>query len=331
MEKLIILTGSLMGTMRVRTEKQGTFVEIALRKGSPGAYTAYLVDGRGALCEIKLDASLKGDAPRPFDAHAALVAADTAHGTEFAAEGGFIGRSTLLEQAKRDVRILRAANAPRKAEERPVSLVQKAVAPAAREDPVPLAQKAAVQESAEQPRLYSAGNAGADAAQEPWPNAQKTRIYGAGSAADAIGEQARLTREYAGAARVREEREEEDAFRPPEGAQSPRALDEILKKADELFRPLDAQFALGADAPAAENAVYNPFPDAFPASRWKKVNYPGTSRFYLEGETEQNGVKLLLHALPGEYAPVPPMRRRGFTRFLRAADGSGYWVRVQRR
>lgn len=303
MEKLIILTGSLMGTMRVRTEKQGTFVEIALRKGSAGAYTVYLVDGRGALCEIRLDASLKGGASRPFDAHAALVAADTSRGTEFAAEGGFIGRSVLLEQAKRDVRILSGASAPRKAEERPVSLVQKAVA-----------QENAAQE----------------------PNARQARIYSAGSAADAIGEQARLTREYAGAARAptapgREGREEGNAFRPPQGAEGPRALDEILKKADELFRPLDAQFALGADAPADENAVYNPFPDAFPASHWKKVNYPGTSRFYLEGETEQNGVKLLLHALPGEYAPVPPMRRRGFTRFLRAADGSGYWVRVQRR
>ena len=205
--------------------------------------------------------------------------------------------------------------------------MQKNPASAGHEDPAPeLAAdtERAAPDHAERLRIYGAGSAEAGAEIAP-----QTRLYNAGSAADAIGEQARLTREYAGAARAEEN--EEAAFRPPEEAQSPRALDEILKKADELFRPLDAQFAPLPDKPAAENAVYNPFPAAFPASRWKKVNYPGTDRFYLEGEMEQNGVRFLLHALPGEYAPVPPMRRRGFTRFFRAADGNGYWVRMQRR
>ena len=166
---------------------------------------------------------------------------------------------------------------------------------------------------------------------------EPARLYNAGSAADAVREQTRLTKEYAGAVRAgevsaHEEAPEGGAFRPPEGArENSRALDEILKKADELFRPLDVQLAANNPQLAAENTVYNPFPDAFPASRWKKVNYPGTNRFYLEGEMEQNGIRMVLHALPGEYAPVPPMRRRGFTRFFRAMDGNGYWVRVQKR
>ena len=32
-----------------------------------------------------------------------------------------------------------------------------------------------------------------------------------------------------------------------------------------------------------EDAV-NPFPEAFPFSRWKRISYPGTDRYYLEGE-----------------------------------------------
>lgn len=294
MEKLIILTGDIVGTMRVHTEKQGTNVEIALRKGSQGSYTAYLVNGLGALCPVTLDAALKGGVERPFDVHAVLLVSSFGPRVEFLAEGGFVGRQKLLEQAKRDVRILRAE----------VPAKEKAATPAIRTEPAP-------------PLAY--------------------RVE---SAAEAVNEQTRLAaKEYAGIVRAGEAQGREGgknaetaAFRAQqEERQNSRALEEILKKADVLFRPLDEQLKADAYRPAPENAVYNPFPDAFPAARWKKVNYPGTSRFYLEGEMEQNGSQMLLHALPGEYAPVPPMRRRGFTRFLRAADGNGYWVRMQRK
>ncbi len=299
MEKLIILTGGIVGTMRVRTEKQGTNLEIALRKGVAGSCTAYLVNGLGALCPIRLDAALKGGVDRPFDVHAVLLVSNGGPGVEFLAEGGFIGRSKLLEQAKRDVRILRAE----------ASAKEISTAPMLKPEP------------------------------EMKPEPAPPLAYRAESAAEAISEQARLTREYAGIVRAGEAQGKEGgknagtaAFRAPqEEKPNSRALEEILKKADVLFRPLDEQLKADAHKPAPENAVYNPFPDAFPAARWKKVNYPGTSRFYWEGEMEQNGSRMLLHALPGEYAPVPPMRRRGFTRFLRAADGNGYWVRMQRK
>lgn len=327
MEKLIILTGSLMGILRIRTQKDGTGVELVLRRGSPGAYTAYLVDGRGALCPVVLNAALRGGVERPFDVHAVLLTADAPQGVEFLAEGGFTGRAGMLEAAKRDVRILRAPNSAKgRAEPSP--------APPPRQvgEGAELKKLVAVAKEETGPELKMPAAAAREDNGAAGQSMPETKLYSAGSAADAIGEQARLTKEYAARAqKAREEPEREDAFRAEETRQNSRVLDEIRKKADELFRPLDAQFAQSAAAPAPENAVYNPFPDAYPAAHWKKVNYPGTNRFYLEGEMEQNGVKLVLHALPGEYAPVPPMRRRGFTRFLRTADGSGYWVRVQRR
>ena len=76
-----------------------------------------------------------------------------------------------------------------------------------------------------------------------------------------------------------------------------------------------------------EDAV-NPFPEAFPFSRWKRISYPGTDRYYLEGEARMQGATYRIHALPGEYRPGK--RPKGFDRFLRARDGSGYWVRVRR-
>ncbi|HWS30448.1 MAG TPA: hypothetical protein VN512_10120 [Clostridia bacterium] len=329
MEKLFILTGNLVGTMRVRTEKQGTFLEILLRRAAEGAFTVYLVDGRGVLCEVALDSKLRGSVFRPFDVHAVLLVADKPHETEFMAEGGFIGRAKLSEQAKRDVRILRLA-APNKAEERAAAFKPEfSVVSRAEEVKKPAGEKA--EAVAPAPRADEAEKAVQNAVQKA---DTEPKLYGAGNAAEAINEQAYPAMEYAiraGEARKEEENAFGNAFRAPEGTQGARALDEILKKADELFRPLDEQFKEEADGSPPENAVYNPFPDAFPASHWKKVNYPGTSRFYLEGEMEKNGMKFTLHALPGEYSPVAPMRRRGFTHFYRAADGSGYWVRVQKR
>ncbi|MEG1894248.1 MAG: hypothetical protein RR232_07105 [Clostridia bacterium] len=124
----------------------------------------------------------------------------------------------------------------------------------------------------------------------------------------------------------------------PQGAkqQSSDALISILKKAEELFGPLQgANQAAGGQANPERQMVRQTdtdslFPGTFPAARWKRVEYPGTGRYYLEGEMEHGGVRYMLHALPGEYSPVSPNARGGFNRFIRAADGSGYWVRVRR-
>ena len=111
---------------------------------------------------------------------------------------------------------------------------------------------------------------------------------------------------------------------PPAPRSSSAALLEILQKAAELFPPEQPQ---PAPTPPRDDTVLNPFPQAFPFSRWRRVEYPGTDRCYLEGEARHKGIDYLIHALPGDRRSPPP----GYTRFLRARDGSGFWVRVRRK
>jgi len=111
---------------------------------------------------------------------------------------------------------------------------------------------------------------------------------------------------------------------PPVQRPNSAALLEILQKAAELFPPEQPQ---PAPTPPRDDTVLNPFPQAFPFSRWRRVEYPGTDRCYLEGEARHKGIDYLIHALPGDRRSPPP----GYTRFLRARDGSGFWVRVRRK
>lgn len=102
------------------------------------------------------------------------------------------------------------------------------------------------------------------------------------------------------------------------------ALLEILKKAEELFPPQTTTQRENRD----DSAIINPFPEAFPLSRWHRREYPGTNSCYLEGEWLRGGVTYRIYAIPGEQRG---RRHRGFSRFLRSRDGSGYWVKVQRK
>ena len=120
---------------------------------------------------------------------------------------------------------------------------------------------------------------------------------------------------------------------PPEAAppqESPRnqsdALVEILQKAQELFHTEPASAPSSQSGP---ETIPNPFPRTFPQSRWQRVAYPGAAGHYLTGEGTNRGGSYFVYALPGEYAPVSS--RPGFDRFVRAADGSGYWVRIVRK
>ncbi len=134
-----------------------------------------------------------------------------------------------------------------------------------------------------------------------------------------------------------EEKKNEDNEYTSEEFQS-EAMKSILKKAEELFSLLSIKAneetekkSEQADTAFDENALFNPFPDAFPRSVWKKVAYPGTNRYYLEGRAIKDGMRLIIHALPGEYSPVNPMMsRNGFKKFMRARDGSGYWLKIRR-
>lgn len=110
------------------------------------------------------------------------------------------------------------------------------------------------------------------------------------------------------------------------------ALLAALQKAQELFHgaaPAPEQTKRPAPAPEPA-AIPNPFPRTFPQSSWRRVNYPGALGHYLCGEGTSRSGAYIAYALPGEYAPVPP-RGKGFDKFVRASDGSGYWVRIVRK
>ncbi|MEA4970301.1 MAG: hypothetical protein VB051_07180 [Candidatus Pelethousia sp.] len=110
------------------------------------------------------------------------------------------------------------------------------------------------------------------------------------------------------------------------------ALLAALQKAQELFHgaaPAPAKTKQPAPAPEPA-AIPNPFPRTFPQSSWRRVNYPGALGHYLCGEGTSRSGAYTVYALPGEYAPVPP-RGKGFDKFVRASDGSGYWVRIVRK
>ena len=111
----------------------------------------------------------------------------------------------------------------------------------------------------------------------------------------------------------------------PSRQQSPALLD-ILQRAQALFAPQESQAASVSSQTPAPKPISNPFPRAFPQSAWKRVEYPGRPGHYLVGEGVGRGGPYTVYALPGVYAPVS--RQPGFGRFLRAADGSGYWVRI---
>lgn len=118
--------------------------------------------------------------------------------------------------------------------------------------------------------------------------------------------------------------EERDAVRAaPAGAADPQWNDAVR----ELSRPQEAPKPSGVGM--AEKAG-SPFPEAFPGVAWRRVRYPGTRRYYLEGTGQVNGVRCTLYALPGESYPAQPYRARGFTRFVRDVNGNGYWVKVKR-
>ncbi len=122
-------------------------------------------------------------------------------------------------------------------------------------------------------------------------------------------------------------RQEDRAFRSAPERQS-EALLAILQKAKEFFGGPAEPTA--PDMAAANDAVLNPFPEEFPVSRWKRVDYPATGRYYLTGEVLKAGGEYTIYALPGQYVPGA-MRAKGFTRFLRGRDGSGYWIKISKK
>jgi len=104
------------------------------------------------------------------------------------------------------------------------------------------------------------------------------------------------------------------------------ALHKILESAKTLFPQPEASVPSPGTTPIA-----NPFPAVFPVAKWQKRSYVGTDRYTLEGSWQTSRGNFRISAIPGNYAPTTPMRQRGYTKFLRATDGNGYWISIKNR
>ncbi|MBE5785581.1 MAG: hypothetical protein E7330_07250 [Clostridiales bacterium] len=80
----------------------------------------------------------------------------------------------------------------------------------------------------------------------------------------------------------------------------------------------------------AEGQAEPLFPLDFPDAAFRRVRWPGSRRYYLEGHGTWEGKRAVFYALPGEACPAAPFESRGFQRFVRDKNGSGYWVKIKR-
>ncbi|MEG1559625.1 MAG: hypothetical protein RR398_02000 [Clostridia bacterium] len=120
-----------------------------------------------------------------------------------------------------------------------------------------------------------------------------------------------------------------DEDSPKKSATFETARSEIGKSIEETAKMLFFEDAKrGLEITQQKNTAYNPFPDAFPTSSWKKVRYQGTNRHYLEGHAKVGQVNVIIHGIPGELHDGSSSHK-GFNSFMRSTDGIGYWLRIR--
>lgn len=247
-------------------------------------------------------------------------------GTAFPLSGGFAGRQALLEQVQVAIRL----------QGLPQPIAPPCV-PAQQPDPTPsldagpLPQEPASAFASAQPAPPDAPAGPAPEPAAPCPAEEATASQPIRPPADApaaplsSAAQADAPPDQAASPADAPPEQPSQAGPAPSRQQSPALLD-ILQRAQALFAPQESQAASVSSQTPAPKPISNPFPRAFPQSAWKRVEYPGRPGHYLVGEGVGRGGPYTVYALPGVYAPVS--RQPGFGRFLRAADGSGYWVRI---
>ncbi len=247
-------------------------------------------------------------------------------GTAFPLSGGFAGRQALLEQVQVAIRL----------QGLPQPIAPPCV-PAQQPDPTPsldagpLPQEPASASAAAQPAPPDAPAGPAPEPAAPCPAEEAPASPPIRPPADApeaplsSAAQADAPPDQAASPADAPPEQPSQAGPAPSRQQSPALLD-ILQRAQALFAPQESQAASVSSQTPATKPISNPFPRAFPQSAWKRVEYPGRPGHYLVGEGVGRGGPYTVYALPGVYAPVS--RQPGFGRFLRAADGSGYWVRI---
>lgn len=288
MEKIFALHGRFNGTARVCAEDGHTALRLSADQSLPAGCTAYLLCG-GKLWALPVNGAA-GSVQGELSPEALLVAA----GEKILCSGGFAGKRKEQEKYELELRLIAQAS--------PCPLA--GYPPGG--DPPPLTETPSDPASPGEKAKAQTGASAAESIKAEAPPRQGPRPEGP-----------------------------RQANRPPAQPAFPPILTDILERAQALFGPL-REAAQVAPQPSSEVPVeappeppYCPFPDFYPDAHWRKVPYPGARRCYLEGRAQsESGRSLLLHGIPGEYSPVPPVP--GFKRFLRDRDGCGYWIRIRK-
>lgn len=118
-------------------------------------------------------------------------------------------------------------------------------------------------------------------------------------------------------------------------AREAEAFARLLRLANDFYARVDR-----IHTPAVDNLVHKEdnsaeaergidlFPAVFPGARWRYVESSSVIGHYEGDYRYPDGERVRILAVRGRCAPRPPRTLSGFTRFLRAADGTGYWLRI---
>ena len=122
-----------------------------------------------------------------------------------------------------------------------------------------------------------------------------------------------------------------------ESAQRAAQFSLLLSRAESFYSrfeqppavPVDNSVQKEDNSPCADAVGIDLFPQAFPRAHWRYVDGADILPHYEGLWIAPNGVKTRILAVRGHAAPRPPRALYDFTRFLRGADGSGYWIKTE--
>ena len=122
-----------------------------------------------------------------------------------------------------------------------------------------------------------------------------------------------------------------------ESAQRAAQFSLLLSRAESFYARVEQPPAVPVDnlvqkednSPCANAVGIDLFPQAFPRAHWRYVDGADILPHYEGLWIAPNGVKTRILAVRGHAAPRPPRALYDFTRFLRGADGSGYWIKTE--
>ena len=122
-----------------------------------------------------------------------------------------------------------------------------------------------------------------------------------------------------------------------ESAQRAAQFSLLLSRAESFYSRFEQPPAVPVDnlvqkednSPCADAVGIDLFPQAFPRAHWRYVDGADILPHYEGLWIAPNGAKTRILAVRGHAAPRPPRALYDFTRFLRGADGSGYWIKAE--